>query len=939
MIAQDEPVTQRVLFEMKANDRLRKWVGSLLCGRNPSLFFLLLSLFVFLSSGDRVEAALPTQTTEKVVQIGVLAYQGKTETARRWGPTAAYLSEKNPGYRFRIEPMFLSELAAAVRENHLDFVLTQPLQFVQLAQDDAIWPLATMVVRTPGGTLNRFGSAIIVRADRQDIQHVSDLKNRIVAGASSNALGAWLLGLDTMVRAGIDPKKQVQPLFTGLPMYRVVQAVQQRRADAGVIRAGFLEQLVAQGIVKSDEFRVLDPKLYSDYPYQVSTELVPEWPFSATEKVDRDFAAKVARDLMGMTPENPALISSGIEKWALPLDYSTVQQIRDHWLLIDPSLVALFKAYGWWLLLPTGLILFVFFLQGKRTQKKIARQETQLRKTLNALDDAVVLLSLDGRVLFANQPSQSLLMHPVGHLDELQGRHFTLLFDLRWRESDPDFDLRMAISLLCQRPEQSYSLQLSVGHQIKDIDVHLRLLGSCLDRLSSKVILTLRDVTDYREATALLAYRATHDRLTGLLNHTAFADFLDAQCDAHGQKKSEGLILWLDVDDFRLINETSSRVVGDQVVARIASFLSFSVPPNGVIARLGVDEFGVWIPDVQSFAYQQWPHELLHGLQDMRFEIGEQRLRVSVSMGASLVDCRLGAGLLNDVEAACRRAHREGGNRVVWYAHDDQEIVSRRHQLATLHQLKQALDEEGLRQVIQAIAPLPLPSANSPSVPHYEVLLRLRGADGSLQSPVQFIEAAEKHHFMAEIDRWVIRQTFALLANCRENPPLLAINLSGATVQDPSMNGFMRSAFREFNLDPALICFEITETSAITNYELVLDLVHTLRQMGCKISLDDFGAGLLSFEFMRRLRPDFVKIDGKLIRDIEHDPVASVIVTAIQQVSKVMGAKTIGEWVENEATLRRLDAIGIDFIQGYYHHKPVPIETLLQEPLVHQLPD
>ncbi|OZB79044.1 MAG: hypothetical protein B7X28_08660, partial [Halothiobacillus sp. 13-55-253] len=170
-------------------------------------------------------------------------------------------------------------------------------------------------------------------------------------------------------------------------------------------------------------------------------------------------------------------------------------------------------------------------------------------------------------------------------------------------------------------------------------------------------------------------------------------------------------------------------------------------------------------------------------------------------------------------------------------------------------------------------------------------------------------------------------------------PPLLAINLSGATVQDPSMNAFIRSAFREFNLDPALICFEITETSAITNYELVLELVHSLRQLGCKISLDDFGAGLLSFEFMRRLQPDFVKIDGKLVRDIEHDPVASVIVRAIQQVSEVMGAKTIGEWVENEATLRRLEAIGIDFIQGYYYHAPVPIETLIQEPLIHQLPD
>lgn len=245
-----------------------------------------------------------------------------------------------------------------------------------------------------------------------------------------------------------------------------------------------------------------------------------------------------------------------------------------------------------------------------------------------------------------------------------------------------------------------------------------------------------------------------------------------------------------------------------------------------------------------------------------------------------------------------------------------------------MHQLKQALDEEGLRQVIQAIVPLPLRAGEQSPPPHYEVLLRLRGPEGGLQSPVQFIEAAEKNNFMTEIDRWVIRQTFTLLARYPGKPPQLAINLSGATVQDPAINAFIRSAFRNFNLDPALICFEITETSAITNYELVLELVHSLREIGCKISLDDFGAGLLSFEFMRQLRPDFVKIDGKLVRDIEHDPVASVIVTAIHQVSKVMGAKTIGEWVENEATLHQLETIGIDFMQGYYCHAPVPIETL-----------
>lgn len=930
-------MTQHQLSKTNNTTSLRLKRCRLFYGKIAFLFFLLLSGFLYFTTINVAEAQMPDQATEKTIQIGVLAYQGKAQTVRRWASLAAYLSAKNPGHLFRIEPLFLSELADAVREDRVDFVLTQPLQFVQLAQDDDVWPLATMVVRTSGGMLDRFGSAIIVRADRKEIQHLADLKGRIVAGADDHALGAWLLGLDALARAGLDPSTQIHPLFTGLPMARVVQAVQARRADAGIVRAGFLEQLIAEGTIKPGEFRVLDPKQFADFPYLVSTELVPEWPFAATRHVSQGFAAKVGRDLLGMTPGNPALVTAGVAKWTLPLDYSTVRQIRDRWFPSDPSALMLFKKYGWWLLLPMALVVFIFFVQGTRAQKKIAQQENQLRKTLNALDDAVVVFSQDGRVLFANQSTLGFLQHPVDSPDELQGRHFMLLFDLRWHEDNPDFDLRSALSLLCSRPEQSYSLQLSVGHQLRDVDIHLRLLGSCSSRPTSRIILTLRDVTDYREATALLAYRASHDRLTGLLNHTAFIEFLERQCQT--QTKAEGLLLWLDVDDFRIINETHSRTAGDQLVVRIASSLSLSVAPSGVIARLGVDEFGILIPDVQGFDYQQWPDALLHDLQNITIDLGDQRWRVRVSVGACLFDCRLGPSVLNDAEAACRRAHREGGNRVVWFSRDDQEIVSRRHQLATLHQLKQALDEEGLVQVVQAILPLPSSDQAKQARPHYEVLLRLRGGDGSLQSPVQFIEAAEKYNFMTEIDRWVIRQTFAVLARCPEPRPLLAINLSGATVQDPAINAFLRASFLEFDIDPALICFEITETAAITNYELVLDLVQGMRQLGCKVALDDFGAGLLSFEFMRRLRPDFVKIDGKLVRDIEHDPVASVIVTAIVQVSVVMGARTIGEWVGNEATRRHLDTIGVDYLQGFAYHVPAPIETLTGNKIAHQLPD
>jgi len=218
---------------------LKHWLGGVLLG-----FFLLGSPCVWAVA----PAAQSGESSGAVpITIGVLAYNGKAEAVRRWQPTADYLTAQNPGFVFDVVPFYLAELAAAVRDGRLDFVLTQPLQYVELARKNEVWPLATLNVQTPQGTLDRFGSAIIVRADQQSIQHVRDLRGKVLAGASPDALGAWLLGLDTLNRVGINPKTEIHTLFTGLPMSQLVQAVADGRADAAVIRAGYLEQSIHAG--------------------------------------------------------------------------------------------------------------------------------------------------------------------------------------------------------------------------------------------------------------------------------------------------------------------------------------------------------------------------------------------------------------------------------------------------------------------------------------------------------------------------------------------------------------------------------------------------------------------------------------------------------------------------------------------------------------------
>lgn len=554
-------------------------------------------------SGALIEAA--------PITIGVLAYNGKAEAVQRWQPTADYLTAHNLGFVFKIVPYYLAEMASAVRDGRLDFVLTQPLQFVALARQNDVWPIATLNVKTPQGKLDRFGSAIIVRADRQDIQHIRDLRGKVLAGASPDALGAWLLGLDALDRAGINPKTEMHTLFTGLPMSLLVQAVAAGRADAAVIRAGYLEQGIATGLIAPGAFRVLDPKNYADFPYQVTTELVPEWPFCATHRVSPAVAQQVARGLLSMSADNPAAIAAGIAHWSLPLDYTSVAHIDTRWLPQELTVWQRLQSFGAWLLLPLGVVVFAFYLQGRRTQRYLSLQEARLSATLNTLQDAVIVCSADGRVVFANQLTRVFLTHPVDDLSALHGRHYAVLFHLRWHESAPNFDLRQAVALLDKRPEQTYRVQLIVGHQMREVDLQLRQLEGLTQQNTPKFVMTLRDVTEYREATALLAYRASHDRLTGLLNHTAFEELLESHSHLPSERTCEGLILWLDVDDFRLINEANSRKLGDQLISRLASALALNAPSSSLVARLGVDEFGIWIPDLRALPHRQWPDELL----------------------------------------------------------------------------------------------------------------------------------------------------------------------------------------------------------------------------------------------------------------------------------------------------------------------------------------
>jgi len=887
-------------------------------------FWPLLLLALFTLSTPQWTFAAEKQAS-KDVTIAVLAYNGKDAALKRWQPTAEYLTREIPGYHFIVQPLFLQELTQAVRDGRAQLVLTQPLQFVRLARHYDIWPLVTLDARADGYKLDRFGAAIICKAGRKDLQSLDDLKDKTIAGVAPNALGGWLLGLDTFDRAGVH-RKDIDSLFVGLPMHRVVEAVLDGRVDAGVVRAGQVERLMASGQINSGQLKVLGQKNYAGYPFKVSSELVPEWPMAATRGLPKSLTREISRSLLAMQQGSHAARSAHIYGWTLPLDYSTVDQIRQRWLPDKPSLDRVIKAYWPWLMLPLGLILVGFYLQSLRTQHQLVERERQLRTTFNALHDAVVVLSPSGLVQFANQASLKLVRDPDIRPEQVLNQFFCNLFSFQWPNRRRNCDIHVEIERLRDEYEIEHELIAEHGRQHKTINIRMARMDDALGTTPQRILVSMQDVTELRDATALLAYRASHDRLTGLINRTAFEEILNKACMSDEREECAGVLVWIDIDDFKLINEANSHQLGDQMVCRLASHISLGLPPQAVLARLGIDEFGIWIPGQNDTFARQWPQELLDSIRTFRMEHEGLKIRATASVGVCVVDYRNAVvpSLLRDAEGACRSAHRLGGNRVFMHSGDDSELQLRRRQLDWLQRLKQAIDENQFCQVFQKIHPV---AEGYP--PHWEVLLRLKQEDGRVVFPAQFIEVAEKFNFMPEIDRWVVRNAIEQIAKLGAEAPYIAVNLSGASVQDPEMAMYIRNVLNQAHIDPERICFEITETTAISSFDQAVTMMNSLRQLGCRLSLDDFGGGLLSFEFLRQLQPDFVKIDGKLVRDMLDDPVAEVIVDAIHRVASVMGAHTIGEWVENEAIYQRLEAIGVNYVQGYLIHRPGALSEAL----------
>jgi diguanylate cyclase (GGDEF)-like protein len=429
-----------------------------------------------------------------------------------------------------------------------------------------------------------------------------------------------------------------------------------------------------------------------------------------------------------------------------------------------------------------------------------------------------------------------------------------------------------------------------------------------------------------------LLHQATHDELTGLVNRREFerrvANAILAQ--ARGSERSS--LLYLDLDQFKIVNDTCGHPAGDDLIRRVAETIRGSVRVSDTLGRLGGDEFGLLLHACAPAAALSIAETIRSNLAEFKFFWEGRRFVVGVSIGVVTLDPSFAsvAEVLSAADSACYLAKDAGRNRVQVFCSDDRKLRSRTGEMNWVARIAEALEHSRFALFAQDIRPI-----SETSLEHsYEILVRLRDRDGQLIAPMNFMPAAERYGLTRRLDRWVIEHTVAHLGELRSREhgmPRLAVNLSAASLEDGELFAFVSRQLREHQVPAHRLGFELTETAAVSEMAAVSRLLNDLRSLGCSIGLDDFGSGMSSFGYLRRLPVDYVKIDGSFVHKMDSDPVDRAMVASIHRIARVMGLRTVAERVESESVLAALRDVGVDYAQGYAIGRPAPLAGLIHQ--------
>jgi diguanylate cyclase (GGDEF)-like protein/PAS domain S-box-containing protein len=440
-------------------------------------------------------------------------------------------------------------------------------------------------------------------------------------------------------------------------------------------------------------------------------------------------------------------------------------------------------------------------------------------------------------------------------------------------------------------------------------------------------VVLLHDVTELRGLARQMSYQATHDALTGLINRREFERRLEEAIESGHRGEAQHVLCYLDLDRFKVVNDTSGHLAGDSMLREVAKVLRDAVRDSDTVARLGGDEFGMLLIGCPLEKARQIADDVTRAVGDYRFVWKDKIFNIGVSVGLLEISRESGSleELLAAADSACYVAKKQGSGRVAVYSARDEALARHTGEIQWLQKLQSALKENRFHLYHQVIMPAYGDETTGPAM---EVLVRLQDESGNDVPPSEFVKAAERYRLMGLVDRWVVQTTLSALG--RGAIPIsskrsVAINISGQTLGDVQFLEFVVECLDSTGVTPSQVCFEITESAVVANLDHARRFVGVLHGMGCQFALDDFGSGVGSFSNLKNLQMDYLKIDGSFMRNLARDSVNQAMVTAMIKLARTLNFKVIAEQVEDAAALDTARRMGVDFVQGYAVGRPQPL--------------
>jgi len=565
----------------------------------------------------------------------------------------------------------------------------------------------------------------------------------------------------------------------------------------------------------------------------------------------------------------------------------------------------------------------------EQSRKALIKEKIQAQITLHSIMDGVITTDARGLIVYLNPVAERMLGLEARRAVDLPLQE---VIHLVHEDSGEDIASPTVACLANRQVEMLENHATLVRDDGKTIPIEATTAPMCNDEDEIiGTVMVFQDVSQQRRMSRQLSYQASHDMLTGLYNRRMFEEQVEAVLLNVLSEDRHHAMCYVDLDQFKIVNDTCGHVAGDELLRQLAELFKSCIREGDILARLGGDEFGLLLENCELKKAAQVAEKLRQAVKKYRFVWQDHSFEIGASIGVADIhaDNMDLASILAAADMACYAAKDMGRNRVHIYEPSDAVLSERHGQMHWAGRITGALDEGRFILFQQPVVALN-EQAEAGRASHCEVLIRMQDGGGII-NPDSFIPAAERYNLMPAIDRWVVTQVFKMQQQASDNGQVVAINLSGTSLADESLLRYVLEAAEKYQVELSRVCFEITETAAIGNLHKATQFIKELKARGCRFSLDDFGSGLSSFTYLKKLPVDYIKIDGSFVVDMLNDPVDRAMVKAIVSVGHIMGIQVIAEWVENQETLELLREMGVDYAQGFHLGRPEEIQQDLEE--------